>query len=314
MICPARNPFGNRIGNSTDGAAPVGRVIDVSVARASDNDIRQRGFDGGVVTALLLHLLSTGRIGGAVVSRQYGLFQRCPHLAATRAEIVEAAGSCSDTRCDMAIGNHYSTFSQSIQAFKYLMAKNLHRIAFVGVPCQIEILRNMQTQGIFPADTVHIALGLFCSGSYEFSGTERMKLERFGGFRWKDALCMNLRNHGLMIQLKDGATTHIELDLLSGMRRTACSHCQDYSAELADLSFGGTGAPESWTTVVVRTPVGRAAFTDAMGIAVNEYRIEDNPHFAREALQQVQLQSVQKKRQAQDGGDKPPWSTNYGKA
>ena len=84
------------------------------------------------------------------------------------------------------------------------------------------------------------------------------------------------------------------------MRRNACRYCTDYSAELADLSFGGVGAPEDWTSVVVRTPVGRAALRDAMGRTLREFRIEDDPHFARTALKEVQQESDRKKEQAQE--------------
>jgi coenzyme F420 hydrogenase subunit beta len=251
----------------------------------------------------LIHLLDAGRIDGAVVTQRYGLFQHRPHLAKTHYEIMEAAGSYFDTTSSMALfGNRYSTFSPSVQAFKPLAVSTLRRIAFVGVPCQIKALRKMQTLGILPAETVHIALGLFCSGNFDFSEQQRLKLEALGGFHWEDAVGMNLRE-SLNIKLKNGETARIELDQLSTMRRRACRYCEDYSAEFADLSFGGVGAPEDWTTTLIRTPVGRAAFADAKGPAVYEFRIEDNPRFAREALHQIQTQSDQKKEQAQNAGN-----------
>ena len=124
-------------------------------------------------------------------------------------------------------------------------------------------------------------------------------MEALGNFSWDDAQSMNLRET-LNIELKGGRTARLDLDLLSGMRRNACRYCTDYSAELADLSFGGVGAPEDWTSVVVRTPVDRAALQDAMGQTLREFRIEDDPHFARTALKEVQQQSDLKKEQAQE--------------
>jgi coenzyme F420 hydrogenase subunit beta len=298
LICPARDQLANQTRQRVGWSKPMGRVMDVSVARASDEDIWRRGTDGGVVTALLLHLLDTGRIDGAIVTQRYGLFKHRPHLACNRQEIIQAAGSYFDTSQSMALfGNRYSTFSPSVQAFKPLVASSLRRIAFVGVPCQIKTLRKMQALKILPAETVHLTLGLFCSGNFDFSEAQRQKIAQLGGFSWEDARAMNLRET-LNIEVKNGRTARIALDLLAGMRRTACKYCSDYSAELADLSFGGVGAPEAWTTAVVRTPVGRAALRDAMGRSVREYLIEDDPHFARTALEQIQVQSDRKKEQA----------------
>ncbi len=315
MICPARDPFEDQLREYLGWRAPVGQVMDVSVACASDNKLRQRGTNGGVVTALLLHLLDTGHIDGAVVTRQQGLFQRQPYLATTCEEIIAAAGSRFDNDSNKVIGGNYnSTFSPSIQALGSLRTSGLRRIAFVGLPCQIKTLRKMQIMGILPADTVHLSLGLFCSGSYTFDEIQKRSLETAEGFLWKEAVGMHLRDNKLNVELKDGSLARIGLDRLTGMRRSACSHCQDFSADFADLSFGSSGAPEAWTTVVVRTPMGRAAFTDAMGIVMNEYRIEDNPHFAKEALQQVQAHAAQKKAWAQISGYEPPEAVNYGSA
>ncbi len=299
LICPARDLLKQQTRSMVGWSAPMGRVLDVSVIRAVDNDIWRRGTDGGAVTALLLHLLETGRIDGAIVTQRHGLFRHRPHLARSRREIIDAAGSYFDSTQGMTLfGNRYSTFSPSVQAFKPLVASNLRRIAFIGVPCQIATLRKMQALSILPSETVHLAIGLFCSGNFDFSETERTKLEVLGDFKWEDAQSMNLRDT-LNIELKSGRTVRLNLDQLSGMRRTACRYCSDYSAELADLSFGGVGAPEDWTSVVVRTPVGRAALQDAIGRSLQEYRLEDDPHFARTALKEIQHYSDRKKEQTQ---------------
>jgi coenzyme F420 hydrogenase subunit beta len=49
------------------------------------------------------------------------------------------------------------------------------------------------------------------------------------------------------------------------MKRYACRFCNDYAAEFADISFGGIGAEQGWTTVISRTPLGRAILADARG-------------------------------------------------
>lgn len=295
MICPARHQLEAQIRQLVGWSAPMGRVIDVSVAHATENDVRKRGTDGGVVTALLLHLLNTRQIDGAIVAQRVGLFQHRPYLAKTREEILGAAGSFWGTGTSKAIlSERYNTFSSSVQALKPLASSNLRRIAFIGAPCQIKAIRKMEVLRVLPAKTVRFALGLFCAGHFDFSASERLKLEKMGGFKWEDAIDINL-HESLQVKLKNGHTVCIPMEQLNFIRRTACKYCQDYTAEFADISFGGVGAPDDWTTVLMRTPVGRTAFEDALGTAVTEVRIEDNPHFARQALQRVQILSDAKK-------------------
>ena len=130
----------------------MGSVLETSIARACDENLRVKATDGGVVTALLLHLLGSGRIDGAIVSRRTGLFQHHPHLARSSQEIIDAAGSYFDAGKGMALlGERYATFSPSIQAFKPLVKEGLRRIAFVGVPCQVIALRKMQALNLLPA-------------------------------------------------------------------------------------------------------------------------------------------------------------------
>ena len=78
----------------------------------------------------------------------------------------------------------------------------------------------------------------------------------------------------------------------------ACRYCGDYSAEFADISFGGIGAQEGWTTAIVRTPLGRAAFADARGTAIEELTHEDDENFATQALSLVRAWSARKKKAA----------------
>jgi coenzyme F420 hydrogenase subunit beta len=83
------------------------------------------------------------------------------------------------------------------------------------------------------------------------------------------------------------------------MKRFACRYCDDYAAEFADLSFGGIGAPEGWTTVIARTPLGRAILADAKGKDLEQFNFKDDPQLAPRALATVLEWSDMKKAQAQ---------------
>jgi coenzyme F420 hydrogenase subunit beta len=120
-----------------------------------------------------------------------------------------------------------------------------------------------------------------------------------GGFSWEDVRKVNIKDD-FMVHLKSGEVKTIALDDLQSMRRYACRFCADYAAEFADIAFGGIGAEEGWTTVIIRSPLGRAAFADAKGAAaLEEFSVKRNPNFATQALAKVQSWSAKKRKVAQ---------------
>jgi coenzyme F420 hydrogenase subunit beta len=295
-ICPEVEELEEETLNIVSWSAPIGRIIETTVARASDPTIRKIATDGGVVTALLLHLLSRGRIDGAIVTKQVGPFQRRPFLATTHEEIKESAGFYFDTSHGMkTYSDEYMTYS-TIEEFDPMLKKDLHRVALVGTPCQIKAVRRMQVLGIVPADSIKFCLGLFCSGNFTFGDKQRQSLSKTFEFSWDDVKKVNIKEN-LMIHLENGDIKHITLENLDFMRRYACRFCPDYSSEFADISFGGIGAEEGWTTVITRTPLGRAVMADAKSVgSLEELSSEDRPKFASEAQEKIQTWSARKRK------------------
>lgn len=297
-ICPETHEQDAEINKLMHWQPPMGRVLDTHVARAADPAVRRRATDGGVVTALLLHLFDKGHIDGAIVTKETGLFQRAPWLASSREEILASAGFHFDASHGLALFSElYSTYSPTVVKVGYMGAKRLDRVAFVGSPCQVNTIRRIQALGMEPSNAIHIVFGLFCTGNFMFGAEERRRLEGIGRFRWDDVTKINVKED-LMIHLLNNEVRHIPLSELEFMKRYACHYCMDYSAEYADFSFGGLGAPEGWTTVIARTPLGRAVLTDAIGGAVETYSHQQNPLLASEALQKTLVHSERKKQAA----------------
>jgi coenzyme F420 hydrogenase subunit beta len=252
----------------------------------------------GVVTALLLHLFDRGRIDGAIVTRQIGPFQRAPFLATSREEIINAAGFFFDTSHGMKqFSEQYMTYS-SIEEFDPMVKKGLKRVALVGTPCQINSVRRMQAMELVPSDAIKLCLGLFCSGNFVFGEAERSELAELGGFDWDQVRKVNIKD-ALLLHLKSGEVKSIPLNDLFAIRRYACQFCSDYSAEFADISFGGIGAAEGWTTVLTRTPLGRASLADAKSSgSIEEFNYKENASYVTDALAGVRSGSAQKKKNA----------------
>ncbi|MDM8537040.1 Coenzyme F420 hydrogenase/dehydrogenase, beta subunit C-terminal domain [Desulfobacterales bacterium HSG17] len=294
-ICPEIDEMQEETKKVAGWVPPMGNVLETTVARATDPMIRNKATDGGVVTALLVHLLDRGHIDGAIVTKQIGPFVREPMLATTKQEIIDSAGFYFDSSHGVKhFGHDYSTYSPSVQEFRPMMQKGLRRVALVGTPCQIKTLRKIEAMGIVPSDSIKYTLGLFCSGNFIFDEAERKKLETLGKFKWTDVIKVNIKDE-LMIRLNNNDLRAIPLEKIDFMKRYACKYCPDYASEYADVSFGGIGADEGWTTVITRSPVGRAIIADARGKTIETFDAKAKPDLPTKVLDKVKDASTKKK-------------------
>jgi coenzyme F420 hydrogenase subunit beta len=273
-VCPRLAPdkaqiadrvFGEPAGGlREDGFGPY---RDILVARASERAIREVGQDGGVVTALLAWGLERGLFDGAIVSRVVGAACRPePYLATTREEVVAAAGS-------------WYTYCANPLAIAEARERGLERVAFVGVPCQTTPVakwrhtaradwmaepvrpprhaerqaRHLDERG----ERIALSIGLLCSEVFTFdlmtevvAGELAIPLEEVANFNVKGEV---------LIKKRDGELVRLPLVEAQTYARPECQHCDDFSAELADISAGGVGS-DGWTIVITRTASGQAAW------------------------------------------------------
>ena len=299
-ICPETREMDTELKINFNWNPPLGNYIKIQSARSKDPRIRNRATDGGAVTAMLLFLLHREYIDGAIVSKQKNSFTREPYLATNEQEILESAGfNMEQSQGMQELSTQYSTYSSSIDKLGPVKQKRLSRVAFVGLPCQINTVRKMQALGIVPSDAIKYYLGLFCSGTLVLGEKERKELERLGNFKWEQLRKINIKED-LMLHLQNGQVKHISLDDVDFMKRYACFFCDDYSSEFADISFGGLGAKEGWTTVVTRTPAGRSIYLQAREEFLEEYGYIDRSQHLEEITEKCRQYSKLKKRQAKN--------------
>ena len=279
-------------------------MIETTVARSKNRRLSKIAMNGGVAKTLLLHLFDMGRIDGAIVTKIVEPFICRPWLAVTRKEIIEAGAFHFDASHGVSLfGEKYSAYPPFLELVNPMAREGLRRIAFVGRPCQIETMRRMETLGIVPTDTIKYYLGLFCMGNFRFGEREQIEMEKIGGFKWEDVKKVNFKER-IQVHLKSKEIKAIEYDKADFMKRVACHHCGDYSAEFADISFGHLGVPEGWTTVIIRTPVGRAIFADAADEKLEIFGGTKNREVATEALSSVRARSDKKKKIARENRKK----------
>ncbi len=215
----------------------------VLAARSKHSDIGKACQDGGIVTTLLLYALDNGIIDGAlVVGRDAWKPVAC--VARTRDEIIRAAGT------------KYGVVPVLKELRSAVVDHGLSKICVVGSPCHIQSIRYLKYKSLPLASSVKLTVGLFCRENYYYHGiVEKVKAQ------------------GLDIGQIDRFNVAGEFNVYAGGRKLSlpiteikscvprhCVICEDFAAELADISVGSDGSPEGWSTVVIRTEEGERVF------------------------------------------------------
>jgi coenzyme F420 hydrogenase subunit beta len=220
------------------------------VAQAKSEEILKACQDGGVVSALLLFALKSGLVDGAIVagtSREKP-FLPVPKLATTSEEIVECAGT---KYC----------YSPNILALAEAVEQKKTSIAFVGTPCEVRAIRQMQMAGLrkFVAP-VKFVIGLMCSECFTYEGLLKKHLGETLGLNLNNIRKINIK--GKMLVKTESGVKIIPLTDAKRYARESCRFCDDFSSELADISAGGLGL-DGWTFAVLRTEKGEELFSKA---------------------------------------------------
>ncbi|MHA1146513.1 MAG: Coenzyme F420 hydrogenase/dehydrogenase, beta subunit C-terminal domain [Candidatus Helarchaeota archaeon] len=247
----------------SQGSSTILNRGNVFTAQTTDEQLRGKCQDGGVVTSILKYLFSEDLIDGAVVSKFDSSWKPIPVIV----QGIEDLEGSSGTR--------YSVSPNlSVLSPRYLERKlalpydniNGLRLAFVGTPCQISAIRKMQSHSvkapIFPSNLIKITIGLFCMENFDHEGLVKEFTNTKLGIRDEQIRKMDISKGKLFVYTDDEPKVTPIKDLNS-YARNACHYCKDFSNALADISVGSVGSQGGWSTVVIRTEIGEKAFTQA---------------------------------------------------
>ena len=255
-VCPVLRPTDNDLGEQIgllepqldSGFGPYGYGC---YARATDKALLESGQDGGVCTALLLHGMKQGTLGGVVAGEEF-------------AENPQMGSSMLQTTADEIIKGQRSryTYQPNTLALVEAMKKNISPLAVVGVPCQVNGVRQMQHSAIsldvakWYRNNVSLVIGLFCSEAFTEKSIDWLaaKLE----VKKSDIVNINIKGR-IEVKLRDGREEIASLKAMGKHARPACLYCMDYAADNADIGFGGIGM-DKWTYTVIRTEAGHKAW------------------------------------------------------
>ena len=238
-------------GESVEG---MGRVEESYTARVSQ---RIDGVqDGGFVSALLISLLEAGEIDGALLARASASerWKGEAFLATTPEEVRACAGSFYNQT--LALGH--------VDFEDYDLPPN-PRVAVVGTPCEIEGIKAMQarpwTWGSSKVEAITLTIALLCTKSFNY---EKLMLEEI-----RDKRNVDLDSVGrvdvirgkMIVQDLEGVTIFEEpIRDFHGAALKGCDECADFMGYAADISVGSVGSADGYSSVLLRSEEGLAAF------------------------------------------------------
>jgi coenzyme F420 hydrogenase subunit beta len=259
-VCPGGHLERGLLSPQTDPF--IGNCISAYCGQATDADILQNGQSGGMVTALLTHLLDSGRINSAVVTRM-------PEDGTLRPKsiVTSDAGTIRKSQasqyCPVALGS----------VAQKLLVQQGEKTAVVGLACHFHGLANARSHLKTPAP---FGIGLVCDRMLTFGAidylVEKAKVNRgdvasfqfrskkFNG--WPGDGCIRLKN-GAEMCVPNSHRVSIK-DIYTPVR---CRLCFDKMNVLSDLVVGDAwGVREDrqgYSVVIARTARGQEALASA---------------------------------------------------
>ncbi len=263
LICPRTPDLDKAIETRFQFKEPIGSYVAVRSLRTTNEEVADVCCDGGVVTSLLKFLLDTKKIDGAALSKRESLWNNEPMIATRFEDLLECAGSSlAQSRSVRDLGD-LTTYAPIFSALKRLDLLDLTKLAVVGTPCQILTIRKMQLLRIVPSHMVRFTIGLFCFENFLMHDDGRKYLASKIGANLDQIEKVNLKDD-FIVRLRDGRIVHIDLDDLGPTVRSACLACTDFSNYSADISVGGLGSAEGYTTTLVRNRAAQRLINQAI--------------------------------------------------
>jgi coenzyme F420 hydrogenase subunit beta len=267
----------------------IGSLREAYAAKSNLKEIK--GQDGGVVTAMLAYGLEEGLIDCAVVtaSSEEEPWKPVSIVARTYEDLLQSSGS---------IYSHSMTMDALMSAIRQGMSS----IAFVGPSCNIDAVYKMQKS---PRGFLHmfmrakiLKLGLFCMDSFDYGGLKQFIEGK--NLRLGDIEAMKIRKGRLELTTA-AAKESFDLQELDAFRSSSCKYCTDMASENTDISFGGVGTPDGWTSVLTRSSIGYEIFNEAAECGYIDARVVEEEEMQRmlnlAKMKKVQMYALHRRQQ-----------------
>lgn len=289
-ICPGINVIADAKDRSGAAPDPVwGHVARLNLGYATDPAIRFRAATGGVMTALSMHLLRTGRVAKVLQVRPDPdqPLVAVPHVSTSPKEVLDASGSRYGPASPLTVVSQLLDEGEPFAA--------------ALKPCDIAGLRNLQRTEPRARDLIRFTMAMFCGTTPDLEPTlafldrSNVREEELVSYSWRGNGCPG----PVRAETLDGRvaeTTYNDLWLSAPFKaQFRCRICPDAVGELADIATGDCwpggepmGEDAGMNAIVAHTALGETVLAEAEAeavLATHEYNLADlnaaQPHHVR---------------------------------
>lgn len=220
-------------------------VGDKCYAYSANEEIKEKGEYGGVVTTIMKYLLENN-IVDAVVAVEEGcdIYDAVPCIITDPEDVIKSAGSI-----------HCGTLNLAKFVSKYLDGARDMKIAVTCKPCDAMTITELMKKGKIIKDNV-IMIGVNCGGTMSPVPTIQM-IEDVYELDPKDVVKEEIAKGSLIMETADGEEKGFKIGELEkdGMgRRDNCQRCELKIPSNADMALGNWG--------VIGDLAGKATFVE----------------------------------------------------
>ncbi|NVM17204.1 MAG: Coenzyme F420 hydrogenase/dehydrogenase, beta subunit C-terminal domain [Candidatus Lokiarchaeota archaeon] len=223
-------------------------------AKSNDETVLRRAQNGGVVSSLLIHALDSGLIDGVLLTDKDDNWYPKPVIATSSDEILSCVGS------KYTISPTLITYSDAIRDFK------IEKLAFVGLPCQINAVRKLQLSSPLSDEygKFKLIIGLYCFSNYTYNLLKTFVQGELG-IPLSSVKKFDISKGKFYVYLKEDSVKQVPIKVTKQYTWNSCHYCKDFSAEIADISIGSQGTLDNeWNSVLLRTDLGVKIFNGAV--------------------------------------------------
>ncbi len=235
----------------------LGHFLKAYRAQATDKKILKQAQCGGVATALLKYSLESKNIDAtvAVASTEDPAWKPKPMVLTDPKKLWKTQRT------------KYTPAATVIGVSSALYEWGRSKLVVVATPCQVRGIWTTRTSPkgyskIFRS--IELIIGLFCYGTYLYNDLFKEFLDKKYGIPVTSISKIGLDTEKLRVYVKNKLKLEVHRRQLHKYLRNSCRDCRDFTNRLADVSLGGIGTPEKWTTVLIRTERGRETFEEAV--------------------------------------------------
>lgn len=262
QVCTGRHfdfPYYRRkvFGENAQHNPYIGVHRSLFVGYSTDDTIRNVAASGGIISAVLIHLLDREVIDGAIVlrmSKQYPW--RCePFIATNRQEVLEAAQS--------------KYLISSVNEILLKSSEFKGKLAFVGIPGQIQSIRALQDKKHPLVANIKLFIGPFYGNTLHFSSIKSF-ISSYGVKDYHSISKIDFRYGewpgNLRVETTDGKVMQLKkfyanyLIPFHIMKNSLL--CTDLTNEYTDISCGDAWAPnyedrgKGFSFIIARSMIG----------------------------------------------------------